>query len=274
MIGTSCSSFQVKGKSMNILPKKSFQTHLANFYLRVGFALLVSLFLSEKSARGEPLGPDFLDTGSRGEQIQFFEKFGKLKDILRQAPDEQSFIFDPSDLHRIVRKYTDQPLDQAFTFIHQELMARYPGKILDQYRFIFNDAGAALGQVAILYASPNEYLIFFGSPISTGGFSGRYKYADFYDFMIAGEMTTVVEGQTVKQTYRPGDMAYLPRGTAKGYQLNGHGWMLEYSRGNMISSFGFGVIGPAMFITMDWEGALAQVSDFIKGVMKSSGFGS
>lgn len=214
-----------------------------------------------------------LDEKSAETKQKTIERLSEITNHLDWSPLRQNhskYLFDPQDLQAIVRNHINLPLEEALPAIHQELQRRYPGKIMDHYRFIFNDAGAALGQVAILYASADEYLIFFGSPIRTGGFSGRYHYADFYDIMIEGEMSTVIEGQIKKQTYLPGDMAFLPRGTAKGYELQKSGWMLEYSRGKMIASFAFGVIGPALFITMDWESALAQVTDFGAAMLKSS----
>jgi C-8 sterol isomerase len=196
----------------------------------------------------------------------------RLLNWLKSSPlmkkRSSSYEFDPAELQQVVQKYQDLPLQEAFTAIHKELLSQHP-KMMDKYRFIFNAAGGVLGQVAILYASPQEYLIFFGSPISTGGFSGRYQ-AEFYDIMIQGEMETVIEGEVVRNLYRPGDMAHLKQGQAKGYRLPTAGWMLEYSRGSMISNFPFGVIAPASFITLDWKSAWAQIHDFSAAVLKSS----
>ncbi len=174
------------------------------------------------------------------------------------------YVFDVNDLQEIAKKGIGLPTDQMFAAIHQELRRRYPNKVAENFRFIINDAGGALGQVAILYGAANEYLIFFGSPISNVGHSGRYPRAEFYDFMLEGEMQLFIEGQTNRQTFKPGDVAYLGRGQAKGYKLADHGWMLEYCRGNIVELFPFGVIAPASFITLDWQSAWAQISDFAK----------
>ena len=216
------------------------------------------------------LGAESVATSDPANRDSVLSKYNELKTESARRRDTE-FVFNPNELQTLVQKYTHLPLEEALVAIHKELMARHPGKIMEKYRFIFNDAGAALGQVAILYASVSEYLIFFGSPISTGGFSGRYPKVEFYDVMIAGEMTTVIEGQTKASVYRPGDMAHLAPGVAKGYRIDKSGWMLEYSRGSMISNFPFGVIGPALYITMDWRSAWNQIIDFLAAIKKSSG---
>jgi hypothetical protein len=37
----------------------------------------------------------------------------------------------------------------------------------------------------------------------------------------------------------------------------------------MVELFPFGVIAPAMFVTLDWTAAYAQISDFAKLVFKN-----
>lgn len=219
---------------------------------------------SETMATDSTMGVESID------RVQALAAIDELKKDPAIINSPSGYLFEPKELQKIVQGYIHLPLEKALPAIHKELMQRYPGKFLDKYRFIFNDAGAALGQVAILYASKKEYIIFFGSPIATGGFSGRYPEADFYDIMISGEMNTVIEGEITSKTYRPGDMAVLPRGIAKGYHIDKAGWMLEYSRGNMMKSFNFGVNGPANYITMDWVSAKAQIADFTKAVKQSS----
>lgn len=177
-------------------------------------------------------------------------------------------MLEPDVLHEVARLGVGLPLPQAFEVVHQELKRRYPGKMADSYRFILNDAGGALGQVAILYASPWEYLIFFGAPIAAGGHSGRYD-ADVYDFVMEGEMHTFLEGEVTRNVYLPGDRAHLPKGMAKGYRIPDHAWMLEYARGNMVKLFPFGVIAPTLFVTLDWKSAWMQMSDFVKVATKA-----
>lgn len=202
---------------------------------------------------------------------QVLTSLDRLRRLMAKAPDDGKYLFEVDYLQELVARHRQLPLEQAFQAIHQELLQRYPGRVAPSYRFIINDAGGALGQVGILYASTNEYLIFFGTPIANGGHSGRYN-AEFYDIMIDGEMHTFIEGETKRHVYRPGDMAYLPRGQAKGYRIPDHAWMLEYARGNMVELFPFGVLAPAMFITLDWKSALAQISDFASLVWQNADY--
>ncbi len=180
--------------------------------------------------------------------------------------DDGNYVFDPQELHDISMMGIGLPREEMFDVVQQELINRYPGKIVQTRRWILNDAGTALGQLTILYASFKEYLIFFGSPIGNDGFSGRYE-AEFWDFMMEGEMWTFVEGDLERQVYLPGDAAHLAKGQAKGYRIINNGWMLEYSRGNILSLFTFGIIAPAMFVTLDWEAAYATIEDFTSALL-------
>ena len=196
----------------------------------------------------------------------------KIFDWLKQsglfAQDDQKYFFKVEDLQEIANLGLGLPTQEMFDTIHKELLRRYPAKIAEKYRFIINDAGGALGQVALLYASTKEYLLFFGSPIANGGHSGRYN-AEFYDIMLDGEMHTFIEGEVERHVYLPGQTAHLKKGQVKGYRIVDHGWMLEYARGNMIELFPFGVIAPAMFVTLDWESAWKQISDFAALAIKN-----
>jgi C-8 sterol isomerase len=207
-------------------------------------------------------------SGQDPQRSEAVDLMGRLSRLGQSHRDNGDYLFEVDELRALVEAHRGKPLQEAFDAMHRELLQRYPGRIADNYRFIINQAGGALGQVAILYASTNEYLIFFGSPIANGGHSGRYN-AEFWDIMIDGEMQTFIEGEVERHVYRPGDMAYLPRHQAKGYRIPDHGWMLEYSRGNMVELFPFGVIAPAMFVTLDWTAAYAQISDFAKLVFKN-----
>lgn len=180
-----------------------------------------------------------------------------------------SYVFDPARLHAIVRDViakqeansgeeaaaapasplttgTDAVLDRLVS----ELDFAYPGKIaLGTRRWIFNNAGGAMGQMTFLHVSLREYLILFGTPIGTEGHSGRYS-ADVYDILIDGEMWGYVEGDTERSVIRPGEMHHLEGRAAKGYRIPDHAWMLEYARGSIASMIPFG-IADTVFSTLD-----------------------
>ncbi len=181
------------------------------------------------------------------------------------------YVFDPAELQAIARLGVGVPRDQLFTVVHDELMRRYPGRITPTIRWVLNDAGASLGEAAILYGSLDEYLLFFGSPIPTGGFSGRYDDTAVYDFVMDGEMWTYEEGQTERAVALPGDATLLAAGHARGYRISDHAWVLEYARGNIVGTFAFGVIGPALYITMDWLSAWLQIEAFVQSILQNVG---
>ena len=94
-----------------------------------------------------------------------------------------------------------------------------------------------------LHGSLSEYVFLFGSPIGTDGFSGRYP-VDIFDFVLAGEMWAYGDDDFAeRQVFRPGDVAHLPRGRAKGYRLPDAAWMLEYGRGVIPAMLPFGLSG-------------------------------
>jgi C-8 sterol isomerase len=62
----------------------------------------------------------------------------------------------------------------------------YPGHIETREDWFFNIAGGATGIMTVLHGSLSEYLIWFGTPVGTEGFSGRY-HLDIYDVAIGGQ---------------------------------------------------------------------------------------
>ena len=141
-----------------------------------------------------------------------------------------SYLFQPEALHEIARKAVGMPYKEMFTKVTNDLEMLVPGRIRHKQRWLFNTACGATGQMTLLYGSLSEYIILFGTPIGTEGFSGRY-FADVHDFMLDGEMWTYHDGDFERSVYKPGDWARLDRGRAKGYCVKDHAWMLEYARG-------------------------------------------
>lgn len=179
-----------------------------------------------------------------------------------------SYLFDPEELHRCSQLGLDQPLEQAFDTVTSALAARYPGHIREgRRRWIFNNAGGAMGQLCLLHASLNEYILFFGSAIGTEGHSGRY-WAEVHDFMMAGDMWCYVQGETEKTIYRPGDAAYLRADQVKGYRLPDAAWMLEYARGPIPTMLPFG-LADSLLSTLDWINVGATILDYGRLTVRS-----
>ena len=212
----------------------------------------------------------FLAEGGQPDRGSVIEGYHALNDLFDQMKDQEDegYLFSPEELHEIAQLGVGLPVEQAWDVIHQEMLRRHPGKILETPRWTFNSAGTAFCQIAIVYASTKEYVAYFGTPIGAEGFSGRYS-ADVWDLMVDGEMWTYVPGQFEPTVYLAGDLAYLPRDGGKGVQYVDHAWMIDYGRGDIITMFPFGVIAPAMFTTLDYTSAWEQFVDFGKAVIRN-----
>lgn len=153
------------------------------------------------------------------------------------------YIFDPTHLHTVAATHIGLPHEEMIEAVIADLAKAYPGHIETKQDWILNIAGGAMGIMTILHGSLSEYLLVFGSPIGTEGFSGRYRL-DIYDFMLAGEMWTYTEENFRRRIVtRPGECAYLKRRQAKGFKLPDSGWMLEYGRGPVPAALPFGLSG-------------------------------
>ena len=179
------------------------------------------------------------------------------------------YVFEPEVLQEVVRSHLDLPLEEMVTVITHDLAERYPGLIDTEPEWFFNNAGGAMGQLTILYASFREYLIFFGSPIGGGGHTGRYRFAEDYAIVLDGEMWHHGEGDLRRQEYRPGDMVHLPRSTARGYRIADGTWILEYARGSIPSMLPFGV-ADTLFSTLDFTSLIRTFRIYTRHVWRSA----
>jgi len=149
-------------------------------------------------------------------------------------------VFDPDDLHELARELIGVPYEDLFPTAASRLERLAPGHVEHRCNWIFNNAGGAMGQLALLHASLSEYVILFGSPIGTEGHSGRYR-TEVWDFQIAGETWCYLEGEMTRTAYKPGDVMYLGPSQVKGYRIPDHAWMLEYARGPIPTMLPFGL---------------------------------
>lgn len=179
-----------------------------------------------------------------------------------------AYVFDPETLHAAAMAGVGLAHPEIFTAISSELENRYPGLIEPPNEWLFNNAGGAMGMMAILYASATEYLMFFGSPVGTAGHSGRYHFVEDYAFVIDGEFWYAVEGSTSREVYRPGDVAHLRRGEARHYRIPENGWILEYARGWIPTMLPFGLV-ETFSSTLDWRLAFRTLAIYSKHVTRS-----
>lgn len=163
-------------------------------------------------------------------------------------------IFDPDHLHAVARRSVGLKFTDMTAQVTADLAAAYPGAITADEDWIFNMAAGAVGSLKLLHASLTEYVILFGTPIGTQGFSGRYRI-EIHDFMIEGEMWTYTDDNVGERIItHPGGRVVLPASRTKGYRLPGAAWMLEYGRGPIPTALPLG-IADAVLSCCDLETA-------------------
>jgi hypothetical protein len=152
------------------------------------------------------------------------------------------YMFDPQKLKEIGEKAAGLPHERMMEAVVEEAAAAYPGHIETRMQWVFSLAGGITGIMNVMHGSMTEYLLIFGTPTGTDGFSGRYCL-DIYDVMLSGEMKTYEEGSALEPAvFRPGDMALLERGRVKGVSFSENCWMLEYGRGFIVSSLPYALV--------------------------------
>mmetsp|Transcript_49619 Transcript_49619/g.124428 ORF Transcript_49619/g.124428 Transcript_49619/m.124428 type:complete len:290 (-) Transcript_49619:445-1314(-) len=169
-------------------------------------------------------------------------------------------------------------LQGHFDLIQALLASEYSLAYFANSPWHLNHNAAVLGQMRMLYADGNEYILIFGNPTPSAGYSGKYPY-DCYDFQIEGEQLNWLVGNLTNRVFTPNWKQHenpnahfsmvLKAGTQKGYAQKGGGWMIEYGYGNLIPPFYDGVIMPTVFITNDWTSLWVSVRYFAEGVIMS-----
>lgn len=153
-----------------------------------------------------------------------------------------AFLFDPDTLHTAAKAAVAAggDLHTKARVVREQLAARYPGQINMEDEWVFNVAGGAMGQMTVLHASITEYVIIFGTPIGTEGFSGRFSSDDYF-MILEGEQWAFDEGGK-RMVFKPGDCHHMPKGEARGYRMPDHCYALEYARGFIPGMLPFGLV--------------------------------
>jgi C-8 sterol isomerase len=156
------------------------------------------------------------------------------------------YIFDPQVLHKVSAARLGLPPREAISAITEDLARMYPGHIETREDWFFNIAGGATGIMTVLHGSLSEYLIWFGTPVGTEGYSGRY-HLDIYDLPLSGEIWVYDEDDPLqRKVFLPGDLAHLRRRKVKGFRISEDCWMLEYGRGPVPTCLPMGLIGAVL----------------------------
>ena len=125
------------------------------------------------------------------------------------------YIFEPEKLQVIAKRAVGLPFDQMVDAVVSGMAEAYPEYVETKKDFFFSLAGGITGMINVIHGSLSEYVLIFGTPIGSEGYSGRYSI-DIYDILLAGEMYTYTESRPgLRVKHVPGEIAYLPKNTAK-----------------------------------------------------------
>ncbi|KAG5437324.1 hypothetical protein PCANB_000753 [Pneumocystis canis] len=169
-------------------------------------------------------------------------------------------MFSPEKLQELsiqaIRKYPHDA-KALMNYLAESIRKEYGNSVLplDHNKWVFNNAGNAMGAMILLHTSIFEYLIFFGTATGTEGHSGVHLSDDYFTILI-GEQKASIPGQfkptACKNIYKPGMQNHLPRGKRIQYSMPGESWALELAQGWIPSMLPFGLI-ETFFSTLDFN---------------------
>ncbi len=156
------------------------------------------------------------------------------------------YKFDPIVLERVCNEVIARKLEglALFDALIERLASEYPGLVgRRRRRWLGSKAGGILGKLTFLYVGFTEYLLIFGSPCGTQGFSGRYNFLEVHKVLLAGRIVSYdLETDQIDPTVLlPGAHAYMKKGEARGLTIHAGSWHLEYARGPNITAMPFGL---------------------------------
>lgn len=186
-----------------------------------------------------------------------------------------TYRIDPDVLHKVAKEVVGLPLESG------ELITRAVELLADEYpdlvdptpgRWVGSKAGGILGKVRFLYFSPREYIVIFGTPTGTQGFSGRYKHVQIHKFLMAGRIDSydIESDDTTATTILPGDHACMERGHARGLTIHPGSWHIEYGRGAVATTLPFAMV-DTLLVSLELESVRRSAVEFTKLVRRRLG---
>jgi C-8 sterol isomerase len=169
-----------------------------------------------------------------------------------------AYVFDPDTVHECALACVGEPKPAMFDAFATAMGENYPGRLDLSQPWIFSNAGGAMIQMKLYYASIFEYIMIWGTPIGSEGHSGRHAVG-FWDTVIDGEMWYYGEGQFDKRVYRPADRVYVGPNQARAMNFTDGVWAVEYARGPLPLSVPFGV-ADELVSTLDFATAAQTLS--------------
>lgn len=178
------------------------------------------------------------------------------------------YEFDPHLLHEVAVESLSHRLEdgERFDALIERLAEIHPKLITSEpRRWVMSRAGGVLGKVAFLYMGPFEYVLIFGSPAATDGYTGRYNHMDCYKVILAGRYTTYdLETDQIEPTVlHPGDLSHMRRGEARGVQIDAGSWHLEYGRGLTATAMPFAMM-DTLIVSMAVKPAIATAKEYFR----------
>ena len=178
-----------------------------------------------------------------------------------------SHRFDPDVLQQVVKDVAGLQLDSRDLISRTvELLAGEYPDLIDPTpgRWVGSKAGGVLGKVRFLYFSTREYLVIFGSPTGTQGFSGRYKHVDIHKFLLTGQIDSYdLESEDIEPlpALLPGGHTCLQRGHARGLTIHPGSWHLEYGRGAVVTTLPFAMV-DTLAVSLEFESVRRSTIEF------------
>ncbi len=176
---------------------------------------------------------------------------------------------DPDELAALVRAVIEpaRPVEAIVSALLRELEARCPGRVNPRPTWFFSKAGGMLGTMMVVYASLHEYIMLYGCPIETEGFSGRHR-PQLWDFVLAGEVWTHAADELTARRHGPGECSYLAPGQATHSRLAQGTFILEYARGPIPAMLPFGLLEVATS-TLDLRTLTQTLREYTRCVTRS-----
>jgi hypothetical protein len=179
-----------------------------------------------------------------------------------------TYKIEPAVLHKVAQQVVGLPLESG------ELITRAIELLADEYpdlidptpgRWVGSKAGGILGKVRFLYFSPREYIVIFGTPSGTQGFSGRYKHVEIHKFLMAGRIESydIESDDTAALTILPGDHAIMAKGRARGLTIHPGSWHIEYGRGAVATTLPFAMV-DTLLVSLELESVRRSAVEFAK----------
>lgn len=179
-----------------------------------------------------------------------------------------AYKMDPKVLAEVAASVLDRPLDsgERFAALTDKLAKVYPDCIdTKPPHWIMTKAGGVLGKISFLYMGPTEYLLIFGAPAATDGYTGRYHFVDLYKVILAGKYVTydLESDQIAPSVYLPGDVSRLEKGRARGLEIHSGSWHLEYGRGLVMTAMPFAMM-DTLVNSMAVKPVVATTGEYVK----------